>query len=177
MATDTTDSKLSNFLQSLDLTVEQLEEHYSELQKKGLGFGIVVALKLYGALNLKSVSKLLDSAPNTVLHQVKNLLQDSFIEIDAKATAAGRGKYYKITDLTEAIFTMTSQKLTSEERQQELDIIKKKSVDELLLEAAIKLRTEKAVEMANNLKLASNIQSNVERITFQKMVELREEIL
>ncbi|MFW9922488.1 MAG: hypothetical protein ACFFDW_04270 [Candidatus Thorarchaeota archaeon] len=61
-------------------------------------FAIVSAIQLYGSLNLKYLSKLLDKPTATVYDYINNLKNLGVIEIDSKATNERWGKYYTLTD-------------------------------------------------------------------------------
>jgi len=62
-----------------------------------LGFGILTAVALFGPLNINQLSKRLGRSPSTIVHQLKNLLEDNFIALDATKTSMLSGKYYQLT--------------------------------------------------------------------------------
>ncbi|MHA2249935.1 MAG: hypothetical protein ACXAD7_06215 [Candidatus Kariarchaeaceae archaeon] len=176
MTAEASNSSTSDYLGKLGLTEDELESKYEQLQKHGIGFGVVIAIRLYEALNLKSIARLIGAAENTTLHQVKKLLKDGFIEIDPIATATGRGKYYKITDLSNAIFRYAGEKYESEEVRNEMQEAKKKGLDKILIEAGKRLKEGKYQEIPTQVKMASNINSFIEKIAIQEVDDLIQEL-
>lgn len=76
------------------------DEEFQEvlrLLSNDLQFGVLTALAIYETLNLKKISKLLGRTPSTVIHQIRNLLNEGYIELDQEETEERVGKYYKLT--------------------------------------------------------------------------------
>ncbi|MFW9996786.1 MAG: hypothetical protein ACFFD4_32390 [Candidatus Odinarchaeota archaeon] len=102
-------SGLSNGRNNLD---EILKQRLSTHFKVETRYGIVEALRLYGALNIKSLSKLLGKTESTVFHHVTSFLTEpekpKIIEIDQEKTETSRGKYYKLSEAVQKHYEKVS---------------------------------------------------------------------
>ena len=72
-------------------------------------FSILIALKLFGALNLKNISKILSKPEPTTLRQLKILFSKGLIEIDQEESEKSWGKFYKISELANNYFSKSDE--------------------------------------------------------------------
>ncbi|MFX0086823.1 MAG: hypothetical protein ACFFAU_14215 [Candidatus Hodarchaeota archaeon] len=90
---------LSNGRNNLDEIIKQKLRKYFKVETK---YRIVEALRMYGSLNIKLLSKLLGKTESTIFHHITSFLTEPekprIIEIDQEKTETSRGKYYKLSE-------------------------------------------------------------------------------
>lgn len=82
-----------------------MESELLEIWRDESKFSILVALKIFGALNLKNISKILSKPEPTTLRQLKILFSKGLIKIDQEESEKSWGKFYKISELANNLFS------------------------------------------------------------------------
>ncbi|MHA2333636.1 MAG: hypothetical protein ACXAEU_16550 [Candidatus Hodarchaeales archaeon] len=94
---NTTD--LLNDRNNLDEVIKQRLRNHFKVETR---YSIVTALRMYGPLNIKLLSKILGKTESTVFHHITSFLTETekprIIEIDQEKTETSRGKYYKLSE-------------------------------------------------------------------------------
>ncbi|MHA2248173.1 MAG: hypothetical protein ACXADY_24705 [Candidatus Hodarchaeales archaeon] len=81
---------------------EELNRVLTEVFKVDTRFSIITALHMYGSLNLKTLSKLLQRTESTIFHHLTEIQKFTprIIEIDQEKTSSNRGKFFRLTEIT-----------------------------------------------------------------------------
>ncbi|RMG39646.1 MAG: transcriptional regulator [Methanobacteriota archaeon] len=85
---------------------------------------IFITLLLYDTLNLKELAALTNKLETTTLHQIRKLLKQGIIEVDAEKSARMRGKFYRVTEQAKTAFKQliqTGQHPISEQQEPSFD--------------------------------------------------------
>lgn len=78
---------------------DKLHKHFDELLGNETRYGLVMAIKNFGSLNIKTLARLLGKAESTIFHHITELLKEpKIIEIDTEKTEKTRGKYFKLSN-------------------------------------------------------------------------------
>ena len=142
-------------MSELEKNPEEMKELYDKLFSKGIGMGIMMALHIYRTLNLKKIATLIGKLETTTLNQVNKLRDEEFIEIDSKAR--GRGKYYKLTDLTKKLL-----KIRDPEEKSEIEKIKNYSMDDITKNLLKTVSDEKFETNITQVKMITSINNYIE---------------
>lgn len=81
---------------------EELEKVLTEVFKVDTRYAIITALRMYGSLNMVTLSKLLGKTESTIFHHLTEIQKFSprIIEIDQEQTSTNRGKFFQLTKIT-----------------------------------------------------------------------------
>jgi hypothetical protein len=92
---------------SEDATDIRFEEHYSNLIKNNnTRYEIIMAIRNFGALNVKTLADLIGKVDSTIFHHVSELLKEpKIIEIDIEKTERERGKFFNLSEKTKELFS------------------------------------------------------------------------
>ncbi|MFX1253037.1 MAG: hypothetical protein ACFFCZ_15635 [Promethearchaeota archaeon] len=84
-----------------DSTTKMLDKRYEELILNETKYGVVMAIRTFGSLNIKTLARIMGKAESTIFHHVSELLKKpKIIEIDMEKTESKRGKFFKLTEET-----------------------------------------------------------------------------
>ncbi|MHA2364688.1 MAG: winged helix-turn-helix domain-containing protein [Candidatus Hodarchaeales archaeon] len=101
--------------------IDQEKETFKFLMKNELRYGIVTSIRIYGALNLKKISELLDKSETTLISHVKDLLNEGFITHDKETKRKERGKFYINSPKTQSMYQSFFQELGDIDFDAEID--------------------------------------------------------
>ncbi|MFW9856841.1 MAG: hypothetical protein ACFFFG_17465 [Candidatus Thorarchaeota archaeon] len=81
---------------------EELNKVLTEVFKVDTRYAIITALHMYGSLNIKTLSKLLQRTESTIFHHLTEIQKFTprIIEIDQEITSTNRGKFFQLTEIT-----------------------------------------------------------------------------
>ncbi|MFX1334814.1 MAG: hypothetical protein ACFFAM_10275 [Promethearchaeota archaeon] len=81
---------------------EELNRVLTEVFKVDTRYAIITALHMYGSLNIKTLSKLLQRTESTIFHHLTEIQQftPKIIKIDQEKTSTNRGKFFQLTKIT-----------------------------------------------------------------------------
>lgn len=165
-----------NYLSKIGLTKEEILEKFEDLQGNSIGFAIVCALQLYDSLNLKNIAVLIGERENTCLHQINKLIENNYIELDAESTVNKRGKYYKLTSISKAIFKFSNEQYKESVVDKKSGNLESKNIDELKLKFAKELKNTKYNDINSTFRMISNINKYIEKISFENIAELKKKL-
>ena len=80
---------------------KELDKRFEELLENETRYGIIMAIRTFGSLNIKMLSRLMGKTVSTIHHHLEEMKREpAVITIDTEKTNLSRGKYYTFTDLT-----------------------------------------------------------------------------
>jgi len=81
---------------------EELNKVLTEVFKVDTRYAIITALRMYGSLNIITLSKLLGRTESTIFHHLTEIQKFTprIIEIDQEKTSTNRGKFFQLTEIT-----------------------------------------------------------------------------
>jgi hypothetical protein len=82
---------------------EELNRVLAEVFKVDTRYAIITALRMYGSLNIKTLSTLLGRTESTIFHHLTEIQKFTprIIEIDQEKTSTNRGKFFQLTESTQ----------------------------------------------------------------------------
>lgn len=143
------------------------------LTKNDARYGIITAIRLYGGLNLKNMSKILGKSETTLIHHLHELLDRGFIEqLDRKKLGKKRerGKFYGLTKQSKQINDLLVQEYWRKDYSAEIESMKSKTVEEYKETLIQQLRSMAAVFSILNLKAGAALNKSITDITTQELV-------
>ena len=82
-----------------------IRKRVREMVQNETRFGIFMAIRTYGSLNIKKLAEILGKTESTIFHHISEMLKEpKIIEIDLDKTETNRGKYYRLTMELEEIY-------------------------------------------------------------------------
>ncbi|MCY3413894.1 MAG: hypothetical protein INQ03_19780 [Candidatus Heimdallarchaeota archaeon] len=147
------------------------ETNLKELRTKILssnGIGVVMTLHINKKpMNLKALAKYTGMKETTTLNYIKQLLQDDIIEIDSKATASSRGKYYRLTSLATKL--LKERELDEQEKELEDEIFSDPTGDKMAESIIKNIENGKFENLFTQFTMVQNINNVVETNLIQKL--------
>ncbi|MHA1169003.1 MAG: hypothetical protein ACTSP4_11050 [Candidatus Hodarchaeales archaeon] len=142
------------------------------LTKNDARFGIITAIRLYGALNLKKMSKILGKSETTLIHHLHELLSRGFIEqLDRKKLGKEkeRGKFYGLTEQSKRINDLLVQEYWKKDYSAEIQSMKSQTAEEYNKALIQQLRNISAVFSILNIKAGASLNKSIMDITTQEL--------
>jgi len=76
-----------------------LETRVREMVKNETRYGIFMAIRTYGSLNIKRLAEILGKTESTIFHHITEMLKEpKILGIDLNKTEQNRGKFYRLTE-------------------------------------------------------------------------------
>ncbi len=95
---------------------DKLTKRFEDLFENETRFGIIMAIRNFGSMNIKKLSKIMGKTESTIFHHISELLKDpKIIEIDNDKTISTRGIFYKLSKITEKHYPKSSDTVFEEE--------------------------------------------------------------
>jgi DNA-binding Lrp family transcriptional regulator len=162
------DSKTKNVIND-DINISDI----TYLTKNDARYGIITAIRLYGALNLKKMSRILGKSETTLIHHLHELLDKGFIEqLDRKKLGKKRerGKFYGLTIQSKKINDLLVQEYWQKDYSAEIESMKSKTAEEYNKTLILQLKSLAAVFSILNLKAGAALNKSITDITTQELV-------
>ena len=99
--------------------LENAEKAFNYLLENEIQYGIVTTLSIFGSLNQRQVSFLINKPEPTIFRHMKQLIARDFLELDSKKTSSHRGQFYCLS----ANFIKLAQQSRKEEENWEEEIV------------------------------------------------------
>jgi DNA-binding transcriptional ArsR family regulator len=113
-------------------TITKFEDRYVNLTKDKTRYGIIMAIKIYGSLNLKKLSDILGKSESTIFHHLTELRKKpSIVEMDHEINEIKRGKYFKLSNNTLSLLEEDLTEIYDQEIPEILDSFEKIPSQEL----------------------------------------------
>jgi hypothetical protein len=159
-------------MNSEKLNFKNFEEVYSYLLENEIQYRILAIITLYGSLNQKQISFLIDKPEPTTYRHAKKLLDDGILVIDPKKSKEKRGKFFKLSPQLEDFAIHRKEEhekrenhldafinwLKEKHANNEIDLIKEKVVNQFLT----RFKDERIVKhVKNTISTSSTIQNSI----------------
>lgn len=95
---------------------EELDERFEELFENETRYGIVMAIRTFGSMNIKLLSRIMGKTVSTIHHHIGEMTKEpEVIVIDNKETTASRGIYYMLSEITKERYPKDKETVFEEE--------------------------------------------------------------
>jgi len=145
------------------------------LTKNDARFGIITAIRLYGALNLKKMANILGKSETTLIHHLHELLDKEFIkQLDRKKLGkkGERGKFYGLTEKSKKINHLLTQEYWGQDHVVKIEDLKRKTAEEFKQAYIQQLRSISSVFPILNLKAMATLNKSIMDITAQELEKI-----
>lgn len=95
---------------------EELDERFEELFENETRYGIIMAIRTFGSMNIKLLSRIMGKTVSTIHHHICEMTKEpEVIVIDNKETTASRGIYYTLSEITKERYPKDKETVFEEE--------------------------------------------------------------
>ncbi len=95
---------------------EELDERFDDLFENETRYGIVMAIRTFGSMNIKLLSRIMGKTVSTIHHHISEMTKEpEVIVIDKKETTASRGIYYTLSEITSERYPKDKETVFEEE--------------------------------------------------------------
>ncbi len=95
---------------------EEIDERFEKLLENETRYGIVMAIRTFGSMNIKLLSRIMGKTVSTIHHHISEMTKGpEVIVIDNKETTASRGIYYTLSDITKERYPKDKETVFEEE--------------------------------------------------------------
>ena len=93
-----------------------LDNRFNELFENETRYGIVMAIRTFGSMNIKLLSKIMGKTESTIHHHISEMIKEpEVLVIDNEKTTTTRGIYYKLSDITKERYPKDKETIFEEE--------------------------------------------------------------
>ncbi|MFX0066331.1 MAG: hypothetical protein ACFFC7_29560, partial [Candidatus Hermodarchaeota archaeon] len=145
-------------------TSEMLDKRYEELILNETKYGVLMAIRTFGSLNIKTLARIMGKAESTIFHHVSEMLKKpKIIEIDKEKTESSRGKFFKLTEETISRYREDEDQVFEEEIPKILNNVRNLSLEKLSEQQINTLRDRDDLgKIARNARQKLSYHHNIE---------------
>ena len=115
-----------------EFSKKEKDERFEEIFDNETRHGILLAIRTFGSMNIKKLSKIIGKTESTIFHHISEMIKKpSVIEIDNEKTADTRGIYYQLSDISRERFPDETDRIYAETIPMLLDRIMSFSSEEI----------------------------------------------
>jgi len=95
---------------------EEIDKRFEDLFENETRYGIVMAIRTFGSMNIKILARIMGKTVSTIHHHISEMTKEpEVIEIDNKETTASRGIYYKLSEIANERYPKDKESVFEEE--------------------------------------------------------------
>ena len=95
---------------------KEIDKRFEDLFKNETRYGIVMAIRTFGSMNIKLLSRIMGKAESTIHHHIEEMKKEpQVIIIDTEKTSSSRGKYYTLSNITNQKYPKDKESVYEEE--------------------------------------------------------------
>jgi predicted ArsR family transcriptional regulator len=155
---------------------EVVTEIFDKLKGNPVGFGIIISLRLYGAMNLKALSNILQVGETTILHQIKNLIKEELLVLDASATVKQRGKFYTLSEISISLLNYIEKQESDEFKEKSLKLNSNTSEKDILKHTVNKFTGSDLESKLSIARMLITMSHQIQNLSINKLKDTIEEI-
>ncbi len=143
---------------------DKLTKRFEDLFANETRYGIIMAIRNFGSMNIKTLSKIMGKTESTIFHHIGELLKDpKIIEIDNDKTISTRGIFYKLSKITEKHYPKTSDDVFEEDLPTVFDRVSKLNSEEIGKMMMLRMLSQPDLgEMSKKAKRSMSYFHNIE---------------
>ena len=93
-----------------------LDKRFEKLFENETRYGIVMAIRTFGSMNIKKLARIMGKTESTIHHHITEMIKEpEVLVIDNEKTTSTRGIYYKLSEITKERYPRDKETLFEEE--------------------------------------------------------------
>lgn len=143
-----------------DKIIKRLEDLFENETR----YGIIMAIRNFGSMNIKILSKIMGKTESTIFHHINELLKEpKIIEIDNDKTISTRGIFYKLSKITEKRYPKSSDAVFEEDIPTIFERVSKLNSEELSKMMMLRMLNQPDLgEMSKKVRRSMSYFHNIE---------------
>jgi len=156
-----------------------LKKRVREMVQNETRYGIFMAIRTYGSLNIKKLAEIMGKTESTIFHHITEMLKEpKILGIDSNKTEQNRGKFYRLTE--ELVRTYVKNEEVAFETEipnviSKLDNLSNEELGEHLLNA-VKNQSDLG-NIANSAKRALSYEHIIENLILNNFQQMEKAIM